>query len=92
MLIWLFASSSKKPQTRRRRRRRESTLSISQVFECHEAFSEGREVVENFPHASRPSTSVHDDKIEKVKKIVLENRRVSIREVAEAFNISYGST
>ena len=29
--------------------------------------------------------------IEKVKKIVLENRRVGIREVAEALNISYGS-
>ena len=44
------------------------------------------------PYASRPSTSVNDDNIEKVKKIVFENRRVGIREVAEAFNISYGST
>ena len=43
-------------------------------------------------HASRPSTSVNDDNIEKVKIIVLENRRVGIREVAEALNISYGST
>ena len=71
---------------------RESTLSRTQVFEWHKAFSEGREVVEHLPHASRPSTSVSDDKIEKVKKIVLENRRVGIREVAEALNISYGST
>ena len=44
----------------------ESTLSRTQVFEWHEAFSEGREVVENLPHASRPSTSVNDDNIEKV--------------------------
>ena len=70
----------------------ESTLSRTQVFEWHKAFSEGREVVENLPHASGPSTSVNDDNIEKVKKIVLENRRVGIREVAEALNISYGST
>ena len=41
---------------------------------------------------SRPSTSVNDDNIEKVKKIEVENRRVGIREVAEALNISYGST
>ena len=68
------------------------TLSRTQVFECHKAFSEGREVVENLPHASRLSTSVNDDTIEKVKKIVLENRRVGIREVEEALNISYGST
>ena len=49
-------------------------------------------VVENLPHAICPSTSVNDDNIEKVKKIVLENRHVDIREVAEALNISYGST
>ena len=71
---------------------RESTLSRTQVFQWHKAFSEGHEVVENLPHASRPSTSVNDDNIEQVKKNVLENRRVGIREVAEALNISYGST
>ena len=72
----------------------ESTLSRTQVFVWHKAFSfnDGREVVENLPRASRPSISVNDDNIEKVKKIVLENRRVGIREVAETLNISYGST
>ena len=68
-----------------------STLSRTQVFEWHKAFSEGREVVENLPLASRPSTSVNDDNIEKVKKIVFGNRRVGIREVAEALEISYWS-
>ena len=65
----------------------ESTLSSSQVFEWHKAFSEGREVVENLPRASRPSISFNDDNIEKVKKIGLENRRVCIREVAEAADL-----
>ena len=68
----------------------ESTL--SQVFEWHKALSEGREVVKNLPHASRPSSSVNDDNIEKVKKIMLENRRIGIRGVAETLNISYRST
>ena len=45
----------------------ESTLSRTQVFEWHKVFSEGREVVENLPHASRPSTSVNDNNIKKVK-------------------------
>ena len=67
----------------------ESTLSRTQIFEWHKVFSEGSEVVENLSHASRPSTSVNDDNIEKVRKIVLENRRVGIREVAEALNICY---
>ena len=70
----------------------ESTLSRTQVFEWHKAFSEGREIIENLPHASRSSSSVNDDYIEKVKKIVLENRRFRIRKVAEAFNISNGPT
>ena len=60
----------------------ESTLSRTEVFEWHKAFSEGREIVENLPHASRLPTSVNDDNIEKVKKIILENRRIGIREVA----------
>ena len=59
--------------------------------QSYKAFNEGREVVENLPHASHPSTSVDDDNIEKVKKIVFENRRVGIREVTEALKISYGS-
>jgi len=46
----------------------ESTLSRTQVFEWHKAFSEDREVVENLPYASRPSISVNDDNIEKVKE------------------------
>ena len=66
----------------------ESILSRMQVFKWHKAFSEGCEVVENLPHVSRPSSSFNDDNIEKMKKIVLENRRVGIREVAEALNIS----
>ena len=70
----------------------EPILSRMQVFEWHKACSEGRKVVENLPHASRPSTSVNNENIEKVKKIVLENRRVGIREIAEAHSISYGST
>ena len=63
-----------------------------EVFEWHKAFSEGREIVENLPHTSRPSISVNDDNTEKVKKIVLENLCVDIKEVAEALNISYEST
>ena len=56
----------------------QSTLSRTQVFEWHKAFSEGREVGENLPHASRPSTSVNDDNVEKVKKIVLENLALAL--------------
>ena len=71
---------------------RGSTLSRTEVFEWHKAFSEGREVIENLPHANHPPTFVNDDKIEKVKETVLENHCVNIREIAEGLNISFGST
>jgi len=39
----------------------------------------------------RPSTSATDENVEKVKKIVTENRRITIREVAKDVGISVGS-
>lgn len=44
----------------------------TQVFECHEAFRQSREVIENLTHASRPSNSVNDDNVKKVKETVLK--------------------
>ena len=42
----------------------ESILRRTQLFERHEAFCDDREVVQNLPHASRPSTSFNDDNLE----------------------------
>ncbi|XP_011069097.1 PREDICTED: putative uncharacterized protein FLJ37770 [Acromyrmex echinatior] len=53
-------------------------------------FSEGREDVNDEERAGRPSTST-DENIDEVKKIVLANRRITVREVAEDLNISIGS-
>ena len=68
----------------------ESTLSRTQVFEWHKAFSESREVIENLSHARRPTIFVNNDNIEKVKGRVLENAHVGIRALAEDLNIYYG--
>jgi len=54
-------------------------------------FSEGREDVNDEERAGRPSTSTTDENIDEVKKIVLANRRITVREVAEDLNISIGS-
>lgn len=48
--------------------------------------SEGRAVIENFPHSSRTSTSVHNDIVK-----VLEKYTVGIRETAENINTTHGS-
>lgn len=48
--------------------------------------SEGRAVIENLPHSSRTSTSVHNDIVK-----VLEKYTVGIRETAENINTTHGS-
>ena len=60
-----------------------TTTEALKNFQKCPASIEGREVIENLPHASRPPTSVNDDKNEKVKETVLENRRVGIRDKAK---------
>lgn len=69
----------------------DSALSRARVFDWYKSFKEGRTSVENLPHERRPATSVNDENIEKVKKIVLENRRVTEREIASELDISNGS-
>ena len=56
----------------------EATLGRSNVYRWYKMFSEGRE-------------DVNDEDIDEVKKIVLVNRRITIREVTEDLNISIGS-
>ncbi|UYV64466.1 hypothetical protein LAZ67_3000846 [Cordylochernes scorpioides] len=51
----------------------------------------GREDVNDEERAGRPSTSTTDEKINEVEKMILANRRITVREVAEDLNISIGS-
>ena len=69
----------------------EATLDRSNVYRWYKMFSEGREDVNDEERAGRPSTSTTDENIDELKKIVLVNRRVIVREVAEDLNISIGS-
>ncbi|VEN56661.1 unnamed protein product [Callosobruchus maculatus] len=68
-----------------------ATLDQSNVYRWYKMFSEGREDVNDEERAGRPSTSTTGENIDKVKKIVLANRRITAREVAEDLNISIGS-
>ncbi|UYV64630.1 hypothetical protein LAZ67_3001396 [Cordylochernes scorpioides] len=65
----------------------EATLDRSNVYRWYKIFSEGREDVNDEERAGRPSTSTTDEKINEVKKIILANRRITVREVAEDLNI-----
>ncbi|UYV78600.1 hypothetical protein LAZ67_16002110 [Cordylochernes scorpioides] len=68
----------------------EATLDRSNVYRWYKMFSEGREDVNDEERAGRPSTSTTDEKINEVEKMILANRRITVREVAEDLNISIG--
>ena len=54
-------------------------------------FTEGRKEVNDDARPGRPSTSTTNENTEEVKEIVVENRRITVREVAEDDRISVGS-
>ena len=69
----------------------EAILETSNVYRWYTMFSESQEDVNDGERAERPSTSTTDENIDEVKKIVLVNRRITVREVAEDLSISIGS-
>ena len=65
----------------------ESTMSRTQVQLCYKRFKEDWEDVNDDTRPGRPSTLTN---IEAVKKMILNNRRITIREVADDVGISFG--
>ena len=66
----------------------ESTMSRTQVQLWYNQFKESREDVNDDPRLGRPSTSTTDENIEAVKQMILNNRRITIRGVADDVSIS----
>ena len=52
-------------------------------------FKESREDLNDDARPGRPSTSATDENIEAVKKMILDNRRITIREVIDDVGISF---
>ena len=67
------------------------TLKKTAVYEWHERFKSGRESVEDDERSGRPSTSKTDENINKVREILINNRKLTIRELTQDLNIAYGS-
>ena len=69
----------------------ECTVSQKSVYKWYKLFTEGREEANDDARPGRPSTPTSNENTEAVKKTVMENRRITIREVAEDVGISVGS-
>ncbi|UYV70979.1 hypothetical protein LAZ67_8001310 [Cordylochernes scorpioides] len=70
---------------------RRSYLGPKQLLSVVQNVLKGREDVNDEERAGCPSTSTTDEKINEVEKMILANRRITVREVAEDLNISIGS-
>ena len=69
----------------------EDCLSRTQCHEWYRRFKSGRRSIENDPKSGRPSTSVDDDHVEKLLAVIRQNRRLTVREVAEKAGICKSS-
>lgn len=61
----------------------ESVMSKTRVYEWYKRFQDGREDVADDERPGRPSTSTTDENVEKVKAMIMNDRRITIREVAD---------
>ena len=61
----------------------DSNMSRTQVQFWYNQLKEGQEDVNDDAHSDRPSITTTDENIEAVKKMVLDNHPITIREVAD---------
>jgi hypothetical protein len=61
------------------------------VFSWAKSFREGRDRVENEPHARRPRTSVNPDNVLKIGELIRANGRIIVLELSQEVGISAGS-
>ena len=61
----------------------EDCLRRTQYHEWYQGFKLGRTSVEDDSKSGRPSTSMDDDHVEKVRAVIRQNRRLTVRVVAE---------
>ncbi|GBL84411.1 Putative uncharacterized protein FLJ37770 [Araneus ventricosus] len=61
------------------------------VFEWFKRFRDGKEDVEDEPRSGRLPTSTTPDNIERVRRLLADDRRLSLRMIAEELKISLDS-
>jgi len=69
----------------------EDCLSHTQCHEWYQHLTSGRTSIEDDPKSGRPSTSMDDDHVEKVRAVIHQNRRLTVCEVAEEVGICESS-
>jgi len=61
----------------------DSAMKRAEVYKWVKRFSEGRESVTDEKRSGRPATSRSDENTTKVRQTLRENRRLTVRSIAE---------
>jgi transposase len=69
----------------------DAAVSRKAVYKWSERFCGGAESAENEQRSGHPSTSTADENVSKINEIIRVNRTLTIREISNALNISFGS-
>lgn len=69
----------------------DDAMSNSRIKEWYNRFKDGRTSVDSEPRSGRPSTSRNETVIEQVRTLVMEDRRITVRELANEIGVSIGS-
>ena len=65
----------------------DNTMKKIAVYKWVKSFSVGRESVTDEERSGRPATSRTEENIAKVRQILRENRRLTVKSIAEQVNI-----
>ncbi|XP_064077698.1 protein GVQW3-like [Macrobrachium nipponense] len=69
----------------------DEAMGITQIKEWYNRFEDGQTSVESKPRSGRPSSSRNEEFVENVRRIVEDDRRITINEITEEVGISTGS-
>jgi transposase len=92
-ILFLFAEGVKSVEIIRRIHAQysDNCLSHSKIYEWTDHLKKGRTSVCDDERSGRTSTSRTENNIKAVERMVQKNRRVTVNNISEALNISYGS-
>jgi hypothetical protein len=68
----------------------DAPVSRKMVCKWFECFHGSAESTEDEQHSGHPSTLTTDENVSKINEMIQANRRLTIREISNAFNISFG--
>ena len=69
----------------------DDAMSITRIKEWYNRFKDGSTSVDSEPRHGRPSTSRNDNVINQVRTLVMQDRRITVRELADEVGVSIGS-